>query len=76
MHYDNNIDSLSAIGTLANPTNQVIDPAVAGRRIDIIVFIKEGDNVDKELIVESINRIIPAFVEASITFEEVQEGAE
>lgn len=75
-HYNNNINSLPAIGDLANPTNQVIDPTVAGRRIDITVFVREGDNVDRELIVESINRIVPAFAEASITFEVVQEGVE
>lgn len=72
-HYDNTINSESGIGDLKNPTNQIIDPLVAGRRIDVTIYYKEGEVIDKELIRELINRVIPAFVEASIVFEEVQE---
>lgn len=72
-HYDNNIQSEEAVGELANPTNQVIDPLVAGRRVDVTVYYREGDNIDRELIVELVNRIIPAFAEANVTFEEVQQ---
>jgi len=68
-HYDNNVDSLPGIGALANHDNQVIDPTTAGNRVDITVFYNEGDVVDRELIVEIIERIIPAFVQASIVFQ-------
>jgi len=68
-HYDNNVNSLPGIGALANHDNQVIDPTTAGNRVDITVFYREGDVVDRELIVEIIERIIPAFVQASIEFQ-------
>lgn len=71
-HFDNRIQSEDGIGDLANPTNQIIDPLVAGRRIDVTVFYRESDNIDRELIVELLNRIVPAFAEVSVVFEEVQ----
>lgn len=71
-HYDNNPDSLDGVGTLAYRTNQVIEPLVAGRRIDVVVKYREGETIDRELIVELVNRVIPAFVEAYITFEAVE----
>ena len=73
-HFDNTVDSLPGVGTLANPSSQVVDELVAGRRVDITVKFREGDNIDRELITELIRRVIPAFVEASIVFEEVQEA--
>jgi len=71
-HYDNNIDSLPGVGQLANHDNQIIDPSTAGNRVDVVVFYKKSDGVDRELVTEIINRIIPAFTQASIVFEEVQ----
>lgn len=68
-HYDNNINSLPGVGTLAEHDNQVIDPSTAGNRVDITVFYRESDNVDRELIRQVIERIVPAFVQASIVFQ-------
>ena len=68
-HYDNNVDSLPGVNALANHDNQVIDPTTAGNRVDITVYYNEGDTVDRELITEVINLIIPAFAQASIRFE-------
>jgi len=72
-HYDNNVDSLPGIGDLQNPSSQIIDTLSAGRRVDIVVYYQENTYIDRELIINTIDRIIPAFVEASITFEEVTE---
>lgn len=69
--YDTNVDSLDGVGDLAQPKSQIVDPLVAGRRVDITVFFVENTFVDRELITDTINRIIPAFVIASITFEAV-----
>jgi hypothetical protein len=68
-HYDNNIDSLPGVNALADHDNQVIDPTTAGNRVDITVYYNEGDTIDRELISEVINLIIPAFTQASIRFE-------
>lgn len=70
-HYDTNVNSLPGIGSLEQPESQIIDPAVAGRRVDITVFYVENTFVDRELITDTINRIVPAFVEANIDFEPV-----
>jgi hypothetical protein len=68
-HYDNNVNSLPGVNALANHDNQVIDPTTAGNRIDVTVFYNEGDRIDREIITEIINRMIPAFTQASIRFE-------
>lgn len=72
MHYDNTIRSEQSVGLLENPTNQVIDTQTASNRVDVTVKYNEGDTIDRELITELVERIVPAFVEVSITFEKVQ----
>lgn len=80
-HYDTNIDSLPGIDNrndngegidLSNPDNQIIDPAVAGRRIDVTAYYYENSVIDRELITELIKRIAPAFAEVGVVFERVQ----
>jgi len=68
-HYDNKVDSLPGVNLLADHDNQIIDPSTAGNRVDITVYYNEGDKLDRELISETINKIIPAFTHASIRFE-------
>jgi hypothetical protein len=80
-HYDVNVNSLPGIDNrddsgqgvnLSNPDNQVIDPTVASRRIDVTVYYYENSTIDRELISELIKRIVPAFAEVGIVFEQVQ----
>jgi hypothetical protein len=79
-HYDNNVRSLSGIDNrdengvgvnLSNPENQIIDELAAGRRVDVTVKFNEGQFIDRELIRELVHRVVPAFAEVSIVFEEV-----
>jgi hypothetical protein len=71
-HYDNNLNTLPGIGDLANPDSQIIDKFSAGRRVDIVVNYYEGSYIDRELIDNMINRVIPAFAEYSLIFNAVQ----
>lgn len=71
-HYDSNVESEAGVGELENPSSQIIDELVAGRRVDVTVNYYEGTYIDKELIEQLIRRVMPAFVEVSVTFEAVQ----
>lgn len=50
--------------------NPIIDQRTAVNQLAIDVFVKKGEHVDKDLVLESINRIIPARGEALVSFVE------
>lgn len=58
---------------LSTPISLIIDQRAAVNQLAIDVFVEEGEQVDRDLIRDSINRIIPARGEALIEFIPVQE---
>ena len=53
---------------LSRPTRFIIDRLTAANDVDITVFFPEGEEIDKELLTDSIERVIPAHAQAFIKF--------
>lgn len=71
LHFDGNVENEDRRGVLTNNTTPVVDTFAAANDIIFIIFIKEGEFVDRELLREVLEGFAPADLNVIVRYEEI-----